>query len=405
MSVREIAANWNGRPTFCVINLDALADNIRTIRESIHPNTQLMAVVKANAYGHGAVPTAKTVLKNGADRVAVATVDEGAELRRAGVTAPILVLGPIGAAERERAINMDMQLVVNDPRFVEGLANMVSRVGRKQPLGIHLKVDTGMRRFGVLPKDALAAARAIVKYPQLKLEGLMTHLASADMPSLESTHRQIELFDETAVEIEAAGISIPIKHVCNSAATVQFPEYHKDMVRTGLATYGIRPAPHIPLPGEPGAMRQVMTMYSMVTRVIPMEPGDRVSYGGTWQANDQSHGALVPIGYADGYLRSASNRGWMAINGNRAAVIGRVCMDQTILHLPKDVVTAIRHEVVIYGDGTPETPNAPTIEEAAELAGTIPHELLTGIAPRVPRLYMRDSKLVAVSDLEGYREL
>lgn len=405
MTLQSVVDNWQGRPTFAVIDLDAFAQNVRTMRAFIRPDARYCVVVKANGYGLGAIPLARTAVQNGADILAVATVDEGAQLRRAGISTDILLMGPMGAAEKDRAVGMDMTVVMNDIPFAHGLARTVRENGRMEPLKVHLKLDTGMRRMGVLPKDAVAAARRIMEFPELKLEGFMTHFAGADLPDLTSAREQVRVFDETVAALEAAGIDIPIKHVCNSAATVQFPEWHKDMVRSGIATYGVKPETHIPLPGEPGEMKQIVTIHSFVARVIPLAKGDRVSYGGTWEAQEDTRGALIPIGYADGYLRDLSNQGWMAIDGERADVIGRVCMDQTILHMPADLPSNTRQQVVIIGDGTDATPGAPTMEELAVVAETIPHELMTTIAPRVPKLYMRGGKLVGLADLDGYRDL
>ncbi|HWV23870.1 MAG TPA: alanine racemase [Thermomicrobiales bacterium] len=404
MSLRDVIENWQGRPTFAVIDLDALATNMQALRAHVEPGTKITGVVKANGYGHGSIPVSETILQNGADMVAVATVDEGAVLRKAGITAPILVLGPMGASEMDRAVGMDMQIVMSDIPFSRGLARIVRMQQRKEPLKVHLKIDTGMRRFGVTPDSVVASAREIMSHPELKLEGLMTHLACADEIDLTSAHEQVRVFDQCVQNLRDAGIEVPVHHVGNSATTVQFPEYHRNMVRPGLAMYGVRPAPHIPLPGN-GKMKQILTVHSRVTRVIPLEPGDRVGYGGTWTAAGRSRGALVPIGYADGYLRSLSSRGWMSISETRANVIGRVCMDQTILLLPDDLPAKTRQRVVIVGNGTDETPSAPTLEELAIEANTIPHELMTGLAPRLPKLYVRGGKLVAVDDLSGYRRV
>lgn len=401
----QVAQNWQGRPTFAVIDLDALATNMQVIRRHVRPEARITAVVKANGYGHGAVPVAEVVLANGADAVAVATVDEGAHLRKAGITAPILLMGPMGAAEKDRAVGMDMTIVMSDVPFAGSLARTVRMHQRTEPLKVHLKVDTGMRRFGVTPESVVDSARAIMAHPELRLEGLMTHLASADETDTSSAHEQVRVFDECVARLAAAGIEIPVHHVANSATTVQFPQYHRDMVRPGLAVYGVRPAPHIPLPGNPGEMKQVLTVYSMVTRVIPLEAGDKVGYGGTWEATGTSRGALVPIGYADGYLRSLSSKGWMSISDIRADIIGRVCMDQTILLLPEGLPAETRQKVVIIGNGTDDTPGAPTLQDLAEAGGTIPHEFMTTLAPRVPKLYVRGGELVAVADLEGYRKV
>lgn len=404
MNLTEIIEQWQGRPTFAVIDLDAFAQNVRTMRQHISDDARYCVVVKANGYGLGAIPLSRVALQNGADLLAVATVDEGAQLRRAGITGDILLMGPMGPAEMDLAVGMDMTVVMNDIPFARGLARVVRENGRMKPLKVHLKVDTGMRRMGVLPKDAVEAARTIQGFPELYLEGLMTHLASADIEDLTSARNQVAVFDQVVADMEQAEIEIPIKHVCNSAGTVQFPEWHKNMVRSGLATYGVNPAPHIPLPGEPGEMRQILTVHSMVTRVIPLEPGDAVSYGGTWVSEDETRGALIPIGYADGYLRSLSNAGWMAIGGLSAPVLGRVCMDQTIVLMPETLPSETRQAVVVIGDGTETTPAAPNLEQLAEEAGTIPHELMTTLAHRVPKLYIQDDKLVGLADLEGYRD-
>lgn len=405
MSIREVVDAWQGRPTFAVIDLDALATNYQTLREYVGPDVRIMSVVKANAYGHGAVPVAETVLANGADYVAVATVDEGAQLRKAGISQDILVLGPMGAAEKDRAVGMGMSIVMSDVPFAKGLARTVRMHQRKEPIKVHLKIDTGMRRFGVAPETVVDAAKTILSFPELQLEGLMTHFASADESDASSVHQQVEVFDRCVADLAAAGIEVPIHHVCNSAGTVRFPEYHKNMVRPGIAGYGIKPAPFLDLPGEPGRMRQILSIHSRVSRVIPLAPGDSVSYGGTWTATEQTRAALIPIGYADGYLRTLSNRSWMSISGERADVIGRVCMDQTLLHLPSGLPAETRQPVVVIGNGTEEMPHAPMLEDLAEASGSIPHEFITTMAPRLPKLYMRHGKLVAVADLEGYRKV
>lgn len=404
MNLTEIIDQWQGRPTFAVIDLDAFAQNVRSMREHIQEGSRYCIVVKANGYGLGAIPLSRVALDNGADLLAVATVDEGAQLRRAGISGDILLMGPMGPAEKDLAVGMNMTVVMNDIPFARGLARAVRENGRMDPLKVHLKVDTGMRRMGVLPEDAVESARTIMEFPELRLEGLMTHFASADVLDLTSAKKQVEVFDKVVADLEAAGIDIPIKHVCNSAAAVQFPEWHKDMIRSGIATYGVNPAPHIPLPGEPGEMKQIVTVHSMVTRVIPLEPGDAVSYGGTWVAEENMRGALIPIGYADGYLRNLSNAGWMSIEGESASVIGRVCMDQTILHMPDDLPAKTRQHVVVVGDGTDNTPGAPNLEQLAEAAETLPHEFMTTLAHRVPKLYIQNNQLVGLADLEGYRD-
>ena len=393
---------WQGRPAHAVVDLDALATNVTTLIRHLAPGAAMMAVVKANGYGHGAVPVAETVLAAGASSLAVATVDEAAELRTAGIAAPVLVLGPVGTAERQRAVGLDLSLVVGDICFAAGLAADVRMHQRKEPLPVHLKIDTGMRRFGVMPEAVVATAQAILSHRELRLAGIMTHLAAADAPDPASAAEQVAVFDRSVANLREAGIEVPTQHVANSAATLRFPAYHKDLVRPGIAVYGLQPDPAVPL--LPG-MRPVMTVRGRATRIIPLAPGDAVGYGRTWRAEAPGRGALVPIGYADGYQRALSSKGWMAVDGARAEVIGRVCMDQTMIRLPDDATVEAGAPVIVVGDGTPETTPAPTFDELAALAGTIGYELVTSVARRLPRLYVRGGEVVGIADLEGYRAL
>jgi alanine racemase len=393
---------WRGRPTYAVVDLDALATNITILREGLSNDAAFMAVVKANAYGHGAVPIAETALAAGAASLAVATVDEGAELRRAGITAPVLVLGPVGEAERQRAVGLDLALAISDIGFAAGVASDARMQLRKKPLPVHLKIDTGMRRFGVMPDDVVPTAQAILSHPELQLAGVFTHLACADVEDPAFAHEQVVIFDRCVTTLREAGIEVPVHHVANSAATIRFPGFHKDMVRVGIAMYGLRPDISLPLPD---GVKPVMTVHSRVSRVIPLAPGDTVGYGGTWRAEEPAHGALIPIGYADGYQRALSSKGWMAIAGNRADILGRVCMDQTIVRLPVAAPRESGQPVVIVGDGTPATLPAPTFDELAQAAGTIGYELVASLAARLPKLYVRGGEVVAVADLEGFRAL
>jgi alanine racemase len=248
----------------------------------------------------------------------------------------------------------------------------------------------------------VATARAILSHPELKLAGVMTHLASADAPNPAPAYEQVAVFDRCVAMLREEGIEVPVQHVANSAATVRFPEFHKDMVRVGIAMYGLRPDIDMTLPD---GVTPVMTLRSRASRIIPLTEGDTVSYGGTWRADAATHGALIPIGYADGYQRSLSSKGWMAIAGQRADIIGRVCMDQTIVHLPASAPEEMGQPVVIVGDGSDETAPAPTFDELGAIAGTIGYELVSTLARRVPKLYVRGDEVVAVADLEGYRAL
>ena len=399
-----LTGQWHGRPVVGIVDLDALATNIATLRGLIGQDTRLMAVVKANAYGHGAIPIARAALASGADELAVATVDEAAQLRGAGIVAPILVFGAIGRVERARAVGLDLALVVADASFAHALAADARMHGRKEdnPLPVHLKIDTGMHRFGATPDHLLGVAQAIAGHPELRLAAVMTHLATSDSPDPTFAMEQAATFDRCIGSLRDAGIEVPAQHIANSAATLRFPDLHRNMVRVGIAMYGLRPDVMVPLP-EP--MRPIMTIHGRLVRLIDLEAGDTVGYGRTYQASLAGRAALVPVGYADGYRRALSSRGWMAVDGEQAPVLGRVSMDQTVIGLPAGFAGEPGTRVTIVGDGTAATSGAPTLDELAALIDTIPYEMATGLAARIPRLYIRDGTVVDVCDLHGARAL
>jgi alanine racemase len=397
-----ITEHWQGRPTFAVVDLDALASNIAALRSIVGPDVVLTSVVKANGYGHGAIPIAKAAAEAGADELAVATVDEGVQLRAAGIETPILVMGAIGKVEAARAIGNRLRLVVSEASFAHHLAAEAKHLHWKDPVSIHLKVDTGMRRFGAAMVNVVDVAKAIKAHEQLSLDGLMTHLSSADDPDPASAFNQLAEFDRAVAMLQEAGIEIPQQHVANSAATLRFPEFHRDRVRSGVAGYGLRPDVGMILPD---AFRPILTVHGRVCRIIDLAPGDAVSYGRTYKAKQPERGGLIPIGYGDGYRRSFTSRAHMAIHGHRADVLGRVCMDQTVIRLPDEVDVKLGDLVTIIGNGTPATAGAPTIDDLAELTGTISYELSCGLQARLPKLYIRNGDLVAIADLAGYREL
>ena len=399
--IEAIAEHWNGRPVLAVIDLDALAANVRTLRTLIGPDVRLQAVVKANAYGHGAVPVARAVLAAGADSLAVATVDEAVQLRTGGVTGELMVLGPIGRQERARAIGHGLTVVVSDADFVRGLVADAQMQGRKEedPVPVHLKIDTGMRRFGAPPDRAVGIARVITESKLLRLDGVMTHFAAADDPEPSSARQQMAVFDACIEALMAAGLPVPLQHVANSAATLRFPEFHRGQVRAGISLYGLRPDPGMVLPDP---MRPILSVFGRLARVFDLEPGDTVSYGRTYVATRRERAGLVPIGYGDGYPRGLSSQAWMTVGDERTQVIGRVCMDQTVVRLPNDSEQNPGDVVRIVGDGQGQ---APTLDELAAMLGTISYELATGLAPRLPRLYVSRGEVLAVNDLHGFRDL
>lgn len=397
--VEALLTGWGGRPTVATIDLDQLRANTVAFRGLIGDNVIFMAVVKADGYGHGAIPVAKSALSAGADELGVATVEEGVRLRDAGIDAPIVVLGPIGAYERRRAARHKLTLVIGDLGSARALDADAKMMLRREPIDVHLKVDTGMGRFGASGHQVLEIARAIQQSDHLRLAGVMTHLATADERDPAFTQEQASRFDATCDRLREAGIDVQSVHLANSAATLKYPELHRDRVRVGISLYGLLPDAAMRLP-EP--IRPVMRVFSRLARVFTLEPGDSVSYGRSWTAEGRTTAGLVPLGYADGYRRQGSNTAWMAVRGAEAPVRGRICMDQTVVEVPDDA--QIGDLVDVIGDGVSSV--APTLDQLAPRYGTISYELATSlVAPRVPHLYLRDGNLVAISDLSGYREL
>ena len=377
--------------TWAEVDLDAIAHNARGLKERVGEETELMAVVKANAYGHGAVPVARTALENGASRLAVNRTLEGVELRQAGLTAPILILGYSLPGEAEAIVRWDLTPTVTTVEGALALSAMSDRQGKVTP--IHVKVDTGMGRFGLLPDEVVPFVRRISELPGLKLEGLFTHFAVADSADKTYTRRQFGLYMRVVRQLEEAGFTIPLKHVANSAATLDLPEMHLDMVRCGIALYGLRPSDEV----EPAIpLRPAMALKSRVARVRTLPPGSSISYGCTYTTTRPTPVALVPVGYGDGYHRLLSNKGSVLIGGKRAPIVGRVCMDQFVVDVTD--INGVRQddEVVIFGCQGKEEISA---EEVAALAGTINYEIVTSILPRVTRVYLKGGQVVEVRPL------
>ncbi len=388
--------------TWAEIDLDAIAHNTQELKRRVGEKTELMAVVKANGYGHGAVQVAEAALANGASRLAVHRTLEGVQLRQAGITAPVLIMGYTLPSDAETIVRWDLTPTVNTLEQVEALSAAASRPPFIPPtlggerggaLPIHVKVDTGLGRFGLLPEEAVDFVRAVSELPGLFIEGIYTHFAIADAADKAYTLQQLEIYLEVVKRLEEAGFAIPIKHVAGSAATLDLPETHLDMVRCGIALYGMRPSsevePTIPL-------RPAMALKSRVARVRTLPAGSSISYGCTYITKEPTLVALVPVGYGDGYHRLLSNRGQVLIRGQRAPIVGRVCMDQLVVKVSHIPDVQQHDEVVLLGrQGDDEI----TAEEVAAWAETINYEVTTSILPRVTRVYLKGGRVVAVHPL------
>ncbi|MGZ7443099.1 alanine racemase [Paenibacillus sp. TH7-28] len=382
ISVKENTNTVGYRDTWAEVSLDAIVHNTKLFRRQADERCRVMAVVKANGYGHGAVQTAQAAIAGGADYLGVALVDEALQLRAAGIRQPILVLGYTPPHAVETAIRHDITMTVYTKEVLDEIMDSAQRQRRRAR--IHLKLETGMTRIGLTSAEAAVdMARQAQSSPWTTLEGLFTHFADADGADPRFTERQFQRFRRCIDELEAAGVPIPLKHCCNSAAAMRFPQMHLDMIRVGIALYGLYPAQRLSTPAY--RLRQAMQLKTKITAIQPIEPGRTVSYGRTYQAPSNRVVATVPIGYADGLSRALSNRGSALVRGRRVPIIGRVCMDQTMLDITAVDGAQIGDIVTLFGgEGEPAFIG---IDEVAELMDTINYEVVCLIGQRVPRLY------------------
>ncbi len=355
------------RPTVARVDLDAVRHNVRALRPE---GAELMVVVKADGYGHGAAPVARAALEAGATWLGVALVEEGIALREGGIDAPVLVLAEFPRGSEKEALAAGLTPTVYTEEGLRALAGAGAT-------GVHLKVDTGMHRAGLWPpEDAVAFARRVVE-AGLSLEGLWTHFARSEEDE-ETTRAQLRRFLAVAEAVRAEGIAPRYLHAANSAAVLRYPETHLDLVRVGIGAYGVAPAQGL----APG-LRPALSWCSAVALVKRLPAGEAVSYGHRYRLERPATVATVPVGYADGYLRALSCRADVLIRGRRRRVAGSVTMDHILVDCGDDRV-APGDEVVLLGRQGDEVITA---EELAERAGTIPYEILTSVGPRVPREY------------------
>jgi alanine racemase len=359
------------RPTVARIDLDAVRHNVRALRP---PGTELMAVVKANAYGHGDVEVARAALEAGASWLGVALVEEGIHLRDAGIDAPILVLSEFPRGAEHDALAADLTPTLYTQEGLRSLAKAAADLGR--PVAVHVKVDTGMHRIGVFPHDATGAFVADAVAAGFDIEGFWTHLARAEDDE-GTTRSQLADFAEAAASLATRP---RLLHSANSAATIRYPDSHFDLVRPGIALYGLLPAPGL---GAELGLRPAMSWHSQVTMAKRLPAGEGLSYGHTYRLERDAMIATVPVGYADGYSRTLSNVADVLIGGRRRPVVGSVTMDQLLVDCGDDPVEP-GADVVLLGDQGEEEITA---DEVAERRGTISYEVITSVGARVPREY------------------
>jgi alanine racemase len=367
------------RPTCAEVDLECIRHNVSLFVEMVGPSCQVMAVVKADGYGHGAVETARAALQAGASRLGVALVEEGEGLRAAGVKAPIHLLFEPPPEAADRVVELELVPSI----YTSPYAHAISRAAtaRSRSSKVHIKVDTGMHRVGASPQEAIALAAEAESLPGLELEGLYTHLANASVPDDPFTTQQLDAFKQLLEDLGEEGLDIPLRHVAASGAAASFPESRLEMIRLGIAMYGL-------LPGAEYRgrldLRPALSLKTGISRIFRACEAEGVSYGLTYRCERDAWIAVLPIGYADGLSRALSNRWEVLIGGKRYPQVGTICMDLCMVDLGEDLYELGEEVTVIGGYGMEEIGT----ERMAELLGTINYEVVCDIGKRVPRVYL-----------------
>lgn len=372
------------RATRAEIDLQAFRHNFQSLRNYISPQTRIMAVVKADAYGHGALPCARVAVESGADYLGAGVIEEGIEFRQSGLDTPILILGSIFPDEAEDLVRHDLATIVCTLPLAQALSKEAGK--QNKSASVHIKVDTGMNRLGVLPENLPELLNQIRNLPNLKIEGVSTHFASADDEDLSITQAQLKKFQAALACFKQD--DRPLIHCSNTSALFKFPESHFDMVRPGLILYGALPSPSLQTvlneKKNLSPFQPVMQWKSQIILVKSLAKGQPVSYSGSFTTQRDSLIATLPIGYADGLHRSLSNKMDVLIRGKRAPQIGNICMDMTLIDVTQIQDVQAGDEVVLFGKQEGQTI---TVDEMATKGGTIPYEILCNVGKRVPRIY------------------
>jgi alanine racemase len=379
------------RPVWVEINLNNLAHNIKEVKRIVKPGTMITAVIKADAYGHGAVQIGKTLLENGADRFAVATLSEAIQLRKNYDNVPILILGYTPNENADLVIRHNIIQTIYT--YEQALAYSKKAQELNNEVKVHIKVDTGMSRLGMkADQQTIEVIKEISKLPNLMIEGIFTHFAVADEKQKEFTYNQWEKFNFICDTLEKQDINIPIKHVSNSAAIIDLPEMNYNMVRAGIMLYGLYPSDEVDKSNV--KLKEVMSLKAMISHVKYIEKGTGVSYGLLYKADQTTKIATLPIGYADGYTRLLSGKAQAVVKGKKVPVVGSICMDQCMIEVTGLDVNCGDEVILFGGDGN----NYITIDDIAKNIGTINYEIVCMISKRVPRIYIKNNEIVDFSD-------
>ncbi|MBU1062171.1 MAG: alanine racemase [Candidatus Omnitrophica bacterium] len=368
------------RPTFAEIDLGAIRYNLRKIKQIIRKDTKVMGVVKADAYGHGMREVSKAIVKEGVDYLGVASLDEAKELREGGIESKIIVLGTILPEEIEGVLRYNVIQTVSDLNIARRLSELGQ--ARNKLIKAHIKIDTGMGRIGFWHEEAVGFVKRINGLKNIVIEGIFTHFPSAEENS-SFTHRQLKDFRTLIEKLRSCNIDIPLKHISNSIALVDFEDSHMNMVRPGLIMYGLYPRGG--LRSELG-LKPALKLKTKAVYVKPIAKGRSISYGRTFITEKDTKIATIPVGYGDGYSRYLSNRAHVLIKGKRAPIVGKVCMDMSMVDVGHIKNVRSGDDVVLIGTQGKEII---TVEELAKLTNTIPYEVVCNIGRRVPRVYIK----------------
>ncbi len=376
---------------YAEVNLDNIVENMQLMKRNLREQTQMMAVVKADGYGHGSVPVARCLER--LDFVygfGVATAEEAHILRLSGIRKPILILGYAFPYSYEMLAREEIRPAVFREDSVEELERAAAAVGKR--IKVHVKVDTGMGRIGVTPdEEGIGFIQRLIDKEHVELEGIFTHFAKADERDKTSAHRQLAIFEDFLKELSRLGIAIRVKHCSNSAGILDMPEANMDVVRAGIAIYGLYPSKEVNQ--DAVCLKPALSLYSRIVYIKTIHPGQSVSYGSDFTAKEDTRVATVPLGYGDGYPRSLSGRGYVLIRGKKAPILGRICMDQFMVDVSQIPEAAEGDRVtLIGGDGARRI----STEELGELSGRFHYELVCDLGKRVPRVYVQNGGLAGI---------
>lgn len=375
------------------IHLENLRYNVQSMKKRLGDNTPIMGVIKADGYGHGAVPLAKVLMEEGVAAFGVATVEEGIELRQAGCTVPILMLGYTHSSEDKALLEYDIMAAMFQYERAVQLSDYAQSIGKKAK--VHIKLDTSMNRIGLKPtEESVQIVKKISCLPGIEINGIFSHFAKADEEEKAPARAALEKYKWFIAKLEQEGIFIPVKHISNSAACMEFDDTHFDMVRMGIVTYGLYPSEEVQKENLP--LKPLLEWKSHVVFIKEVPPGEGVGYGGTFVTERPTKIGTIPVGYADGYPRQLSNKGRVLVKGQSAPIIGRVCMDQFMIDLTDLHDVEEGDEVTLIGyDGEEHIP----VEELSELSGRFNYEFVCDISKRVPRVYVDSCKAHAPSPI------